>query len=268
MREKIEIYCITNKRLLALENSNYKLAGVGKEDFPKLYLRSNTNDNIFYKEKYYSELTFQYWYWKNILNKNSNDWVGFCQKRRFWIKKDLDKKKINTQNFKEYILEEVPKEWNGKEAILCEPININNVKKMKLLKRGFRSILKDPSILFDEKKRTINLHFDMHHGYGNLDKAIQVMNLEDRNEFSDYVKTSTSYNPHIMFIAKSNIHQKWFDTLFPWLLRCEEIFGFKDLRGYDTERLYAYLAERYLSFWFKKYTNYLNWPWAFYDFKD
>ena len=100
MREKIEIYCITNKRLIALEDSNYKLAGVGKGYFPKLYLKSNTNDNIFYKEKYYSELTFQYWYWKNILKVNNNEWVGFCQKRRFWIKKDFDKKKINKQNFK------------------------------------------------------------------------------------------------------------------------------------------------------------------------
>ena len=24
-----------------------------------------------------------------------------------------------------------------------------------------------------------------------------------------------------------------------------------------------YLAERYLSFWFKKYTNYIEWPYKF-----
>ena len=28
-------------------------------------------------------------------------------------------------------------------------------------------------ILFDKKKENIDLHFDMHHGYGNLDKAIE-----------------------------------------------------------------------------------------------
>ena len=44
-----------------------------------------------------------------------------------------------------------------------------------------------------------------------------------------------------------------------------EIFGFKDLHGYDTNRLYAYLAERYLSFWFNKYTKVLNWLWVFFD---
>ena len=43
------------------------------------------------------------------------------------------------------------------------------------------------------------------------------------------------------------------------------IFGFKNLKGYDTQRLYAYLAERYLSFWFNKHTKVLNWPWIFFD---
>ena len=65
-----------------------------------------------------------------------------------------------------------------------------------------------------------------------------------------------------MFIAKPKIADKWFGTLFPWLSRCESVFGFKNLSGYDTQRLYAYLAERYLSFWFNKYTKVLNWPWT------
>ena len=48
-------------------------------------------------------------------------------------------------------------------------------------------------------------------------------------------------------------------------LRCEVQFGFNELKGYDTLRLYAYLAERYLSFWFKKYTNYKEEPWISLD---
>ncbi len=66
----------------------------------------------------------------------------------------------------------------------------NKVKKIKLLKRGVRSIIKDPSILFNEKKQTLALHFDMHHGYGNLDKAINVMDEKDRLDFKNYVNTS------------------------------------------------------------------------------
>ena len=43
-------------------------------------------------------------------------------------------------------------------------------------------------------------------------------------------------------------------------------FGFNNLSGYDTTRIYAYLSERYLSFWFKKYTNYKEQAWTFLDF--
>ena len=68
-----------------------------------------------------------------------------------------------------------------------------------------------------------------------------------------------------MCIARPEILDKWFSSLFPWLKRCEEEFGFDKLKGYDTLRLYAYLAERYLSFWFKKYTNSTNWPLIFVD---
>ena len=156
-------------------------------------------------------------------------------------------------------------EWDSYDAIVCESINVNKVKKIKLLKRGFRSIIKDPLIFFNEKKQTLALHFDMHHGYGNLDKAISVMDEKDRLDFKNYVNTSFTYNPHIMFIAKSNIHKKWFDTLFPWLERCEKIFKTDSLEGYDTQRLYAYLAERYLPFWFNKYTKVKEWPWIFFD---
>ena len=105
----------------------------------------------------------------------------------------------------------------------------------------------------------------MFHGYGKLDQAIDVMHEKDQFEFRNYVNQSTSFNPHIMFIAKPDIINKWFFDLFSWLYKCESIFGFKELKGYETKRLYAYLSERYLSFWFKKYSNYIEWPYIFID---
>ena len=232
---------------------------------PKNYLRCNNKKNIYYKEKYYSELTFHYWYWKNLLNLKNTNWVGFCQKRRYWLKKDLSNNEVNKNNIKDNLLIEPSIEWDGYESIICNPINVNQVKKIKMLKRGLRSILKNPEIFFNENKQSLNFHFDMHHGYGNLHKAIDLIDKEDRDEFFKFVNNSVSYNPHIMFIAKSEILDKWFSTLFPWLFRCEKTFGFDRLKNYDTERLYAYLAERYLSFWFNKHTKALNWPWTFFD---
>ena len=102
----------------------------------------------------------------------------------------------------------------------------------------------------------------MHHGYKNLEKATRLLDDNDKNDFFSYINKNTSYNPHIMCIARPEILDKWFSSLFPWLKRCEEEFGFDKLKGYDTLRLYAYLAERYLSFWFKKYTKYKEQPWV------
>ena len=263
-RPELEIYCITNKRLKILENFSYNLCWVGSEVTPAGYLSCDKDDNIFFKEKYYSELTFQYWYWKNLLSLENKNWIGFCQKRRFWLKKK-NINKISHDNFKESILNYPDEAWNNYDSIICNSIKLNKVNKSKILKRGFRNFLRNPKILFNEEERNISLHFDMHHGYGNLEKAINVMDIRDREDFREYVNSKTFFNPHIMFISKSHIIHQWFNDLFNWLFECEKVFGFNILKGYDTTRLYAYLAERYLSFWFKKYTNYLEWEWVFYD---
>ena len=261
----LKIFCVTDKVLNFLDNSKCNIGWVGKEIPPKGYISCNKDKNIFSKEKYYSELTFHYWYWKNKLDLNDKNWIGFCQKRRYWIKKNSIGETINELNINQHILTKAPEEWNSFDAIICEPIYVNKVKKIKMLKRGIRSILQQPKIFFDENKQTLLFHFDMHHGFGNLKKAIQLVNPEDRDDFFNYLNSSTSYNPHIMFIAKPNVVNKWFEALFAWLFKCEEFFGFENLKGYDTQRLYAYLAERYLSFWFNKYTRTKTWPWTLID---
>ena len=263
--KNLDIYCVTNKRLEFLEKTSLKLVGVGNGNFSQEYMRCNTKENIYYKEKYYSELTFHYWYWKNILQNEKKKWVGFCQKRRYWIKPSEKTSLISQENLNEFLLTKIDENLDHYESFLCNPIKISGAKKIKIIKRGWRNLIKDPSIIFSEQKQTISLHFDMHHGYQNLDKAIQLLDKEDRNDFLKYVKFQTSYNPHIMVIAKPHILEKWFTDLFLWLGRCEEVFGFDELKGYDTQRLYAYLAERYLSFWFKKHTKFKTNPWTFID---
>jgi len=261
--KKINFYCVTNKEYSFFKDLPYNFAGVGKEVFSKNFILSNNLDNIFYKEQYYSELTFHYWFWKNmIFNLPQDSWIGFCQKRRFWLKKGLNENLIDLSNLKNSILLNVPDHWILKSynAAICEPIFLDNFSNTKLIKKGYRSLLKDPLIFFDKKKRTIKLHFDMYHGFGNLEKATNLLDIQDREEFRQYINTSNKFNPHIMFISRVEIANKWFEKLFPWLFRCEKIFGFNNLSGYETQRLYAYLAERYLSFWFRKYTKFIEWP--------
>ena len=99
----LNIFCVTDKPHKHLEALNINLAGVGKRQFSQKYITCLNGKNIQKKEKHYSELTFHYWFWKNKLkNFDNNDWIGFCQKRRFWTKnsskvkslQDLKKKMI------------------------------------------------------------------------------------------------------------------------------------------------------------------------------
>ena len=264
--DKLKIFCVTNEKLNHLEKLPLTLAGVGKKKFSRKYLNCLKGKNIQHKEKNYSELTFHYWFWKNKLKKfDQNTWIGFSQKRRFWIKKN---KKINSYiDLKQNILTKVPNSWRNYNSVICKPIIVENPKKIKLIKRGWKNIIKDPTIFFDKKKQNIELQFDMHHGYKILEKAIECLDGKDRKLFKKFVKKETKFNPHIMFISKKNIINKWFENLFTWLFKCEKIFGIKKLQGYDQKRIYAYLAERYLSYWFKKNTKYLEWHWAFYENK-
>ena len=259
--DNLDLYCVTDKKLLFLENTALKLAGVGTDQFSDRYIRCDNKINIFNKEKYYSELTFHYWYWKNCLHNEKKSWVGFCQKRRFWIKSEKYKNHITKNNLNDYLINEIDNNLDTYDSIICNPITISGAKKMKILKRAWKNLITDPGIIFNAKKETIALHFDMHHGYKNLEKAANLLDKNDKNDFFLYINNNTFYNPHIMCIARPEILNKWFSTLFVWLEKCEAEFGFKELKGYDTLRLYAYLAERYLSFWFKKYTNYKEQPW-------
>ena len=41
-------------------------------------------------------MTFHYWYWQNCLQNENKDWIGFCQKRRFWLKKNTKVRSIRS----------------------------------------------------------------------------------------------------------------------------------------------------------------------------
>jgi len=79
------------------------------------------------------------------------------------------------------------------------------------------------------------------------------------------VEIIPKYIKNYVYKRVSKIIELWFTGLFKWLDDCEKVFGFEKLKGYETKKLYAYLAERYLSYWFKKYSNCLEWSYVFID---
>ena len=162
------------------------------------------------------------------------------------------------------MIKEIPPEWEKFDTIVGEHKYINDLKFSKLVKHGIWSLIRNPYAVL-KTKRNLRFHFDMWHGNGNLDKAIDLLDINDRKDFGEYTRKNISYSVGNMFVCRSKkIISNYYNSIFPWLKRCEKIFGF-DLEGYGQIRMYGFLAERYLSYWFNKYTKPLLWPVVFYD---
>jgi len=258
---KIYCMCVENSYLNIVKKLNYVPVGLKNKDFSSEWVRDNTLINIAEKNPYYGEYTFYYWYWKNLLKeKNADDWVGFCSYRELWGNKNDDKKK----DLNSILLQSVPKEWEGFDAIIGGPMNLKRAKFIKLLKYGKLALLRNPKDIF-RSNHSIRFQFEMFHGIGNLDKAIELLPEKDREDFDRYVRNEISINQGNMFISKSEkIINSYFTDIFSWLAKCEKIFGF-ELKGYNKIRMYTFLAERFLPYWFKKYTKYLEWPVVYCD---
>ena len=254
--------CLHDNMLNKIKNVDYVPVGLGNGKFSEGWLKDDTLNNISFKNKYYGEYTFHYWFWKNVFPKiEDNHWIGFCAYRKLWG----NKKKISQKpKFEDAILKEVPAEWEKFDTIVGEHIYVNDLKLSKLVKHGLWSLVRNPSALF-KSKRNLRFQFDMWHGNGNLDRAIDLLDDSEREDFRMYTKQNISFSRGNMFVCRSKkIINNYYTSIFPWLKRCEKIFGF-DLKGYGQTRMYTFLAERYLSYWFDKYTKPLLWPVIFYD---
>ena len=145
---------------------------------------------------------------------------------------------------------------------------VNQWKLMKFIKRGLKIVIKKPFVIINKKRRNLNFHFDLMHGENNLDKAINQLDQVNKKDFKKFVNTEVSFNPHNMFICKSkNILKNYYEDLFPWLEKCEKLFGFENLMGFGKIRIYGFLAERFMSYWFQKNTKYTTIPIIFYDIR-
>ena len=255
----MNMFCITLNpdHLEKIKKMNYLPVGLGDQSFDKSWYKDNTGLNISKKNKFYGEYTFHYWIWKNYLDSLNDGWIGFCQYRKFWGKENIDINNLSFEKLNEFSLKKIPDEFLNYESILGEPFYVNQFRFSKFLKKGLKKIISSPSLLFDKNKRNIKFHFDLFHGNGNLEKAIQLLGDDDREDFKKFVEKNVSFNPHNMFICKSKaILENYYKSIFPWLKRCEKEFGFDNLKGYGLKRIYGFLAERYMSFWFQKYTKF------------
>ena len=261
--KKLIMYCVTNKEIKFINKTNYRAGWVGLGPVPNNYIECNTQDNIYFKEQYYSELTFHYWFWKNELkNLEDDSWIGFCTYRRFWLKENTNQE--HDKEIENKILGKIPADWDNYETILANHIYIDGLKLMKVLKYGKLALIRNPLAIF-KKYRNIKFNFDMFHGVGILDKAIDLLEEKDRENFRKFTLNNNSFNQCNLFMCKSKILlNNYYEVIFDWFEKLENVFGFSN-DSYEKQRLYGFLAERFLSYWFNKYSKVLEKPIVFYD---
>ena len=265
-----------NMFCLALEPKNYKFikklgyipVGVGEKSFSNEWFSDKSGENISKKNKYYSEYTFHYWLWKNYLEQMDENWIGFCQYKKFWSLKSIKFKDMSIKSVNENALREIPQEYEKYEAILTEPTYVNQWKTMKFIKMGLKLFIKNPMLIFNKNKRNINFHFNLMHGENKLNEAIDLLDDANKDDFRNFVNKEVSFNAHIMVICKSKEKLKsFYNDIFPWLEKCEKIFGFENLDGYNKTRIYGFLGERFMSYWFQKNTKYKTMPVIIHDIR-
>ena len=250
----LKIFCITlnPKHENIIRNLSYIPVGLGTETFSKNCLTDKIGENIANKNLFYGEYTFHYWIWKNYIKNLKTEWVGFCQYRKFFVKEESNEKNLSFDHFKKILINNENLNYEKYDCILGNKFSVENYKISKIFKNHLIEFIKNPILIFNKKKRNLKLHFDLFHGKGNLDLAIDQLDEKNKNDFKNFMNVNNDFNPHNMFICKTEILKDYYDEVFPWLKKCEKIFGFENLKTYGEKRIYGFLAERFLSYWFSK----------------
>ena len=268
----LQMFCITLEpsHVKFIKNLSYVPVVLGEKNYTDDCFGDKTGENISKKNKFYGEYTFHYWLWKNYFdNLDEKKWIGFCQYRKFWSLEEIKSEELSLKKLENTILKNVPDEFDKYDVILGKPFYINQRRTMKFLKKGFKLIISNPKFLFSEKSRNIKFHFDLMHGKDNLIKAIELLDDNNKVDFKNFVNNEQSFNPHNMFICKSkSLLIRYYQDIFKWLNSCEKIFGFENLKGYGMTRIYGFLAERFMSYWFKKNSKFIEIPILFYDINN
>ena len=260
----MKTFCISiyNENYSFFKKNNLTPVGLGNNYFGKEWINDKFENDISSKNINFGEYSFHYRLWKDLLlKKKEYKWIGFCSYRRFWANKNSSQPR-NIEELSTSILKKAPTEWDSYDCILAEPIVLGKQKFMKLLKHNFKYIFKKPSLLIN--RCTIKDHFYLNHGSFFLDEAIKLLDENEQSKFQNYLN-GHEFNPHNLFICKNTkLLNSYYAKIFNWLFRCEEIFKIFNLDTYGKKRVYGFLAERYLPFWFKENSKTLDWPYIYF----
>lgn len=232
---KLEIYCISVKEFAFF---NYLPKNIiplilGKKNLSHKYLSDKTGDNIHKFNKYFGELTGMYWVYKNQLqNFKKDDWIGFCQYRRFFLDDVYDEKHNIKSDLYSKILVQKNSQFNNCDVIMIKPT------------------------IF---KQNIYDHFVDNHGEKLLNESFKILDNENSKLFKKYLQNNECSICN-MFITKPEIFIKYCEFIFPFLNTILNYCLKENLCVGKNIRLPVFFLERFTSYWFLQNfkVNYLS----------
>ena len=224
---KFNIYCLSLKEFTFFKYlpSNIIPIVLGSNLGSGKYLNDVVGDNIRNYNKFFGELTGMYWVYKNELKKYTNDdWIGFCQHRRFFLDNIYEKNhKIKTNLFSKLLVKK------------NDQFEKNN------------TIMIKPTI----HKQNIYDHFINNHSEKLLTEFFNILDNNNSTQFKKYLENN-EYSICNMFITKPYIFKNYCEIVFPLL---EKILSYclkENLCVNGNVRLPVFLIERFTSYWFIK----------------
>lgn len=250
---QIKIFVSSHKDVAYPPSSILTPIQVGAEQadrrFTSMLHDDDGSDNISQKNPMYSELTAQYWAWKNV----DTDYYGFCHYRRYFDFSVTNHDEndygevmdtfINSSTIRSYGLDDTTIEqavagWD----VITTPLN--NVTKM----GGFTSLKQqyaaDPHLRIKDLHHVFDILVNQHPDYATDAEAVLSSN------------TAAFCN---MFIMRKSIFKNYNEWLFPILAEFEDT---TDLSTVDVEglRTIGHLSERLLNIFIAHHKR-IGTPW-------
>ena len=187
-------------------------------------LNDSVGDSIAEKNKFYCELTGQYWIWKN---DHESDIVGLCHYRRYFWLNEI-KKRFCRKNF------------TSLTADVERFLVTDNVESYL---QSCDIILPKPYIFYDDniKSQLVNTH-----GQEGFDLMIDSI----KKFFPEYFPTTEKvFNRRFLYVGNLLItHKKIFDEYSQWLFTIlQDVESKIDLNDKKNLRLLGFLSERLLN---------------------
>lgn len=221
--KNVEIYILTHKKFDEdYDKTLYSpiLNGAINHNDDYGFLRDDTGENISNLNYKFSELTGQYWAWKN----SNADIYGFCHYRRWFVK---------NFKFEKITKEDILNALENHDIILPKEVNLG--------KTGYELI------------RYVNDNFPDYDVKLEEYKKIEIVLKEHFPEYySSYIDVMNSkylfaYN---MFICDRNLANDYFKWLFKVFELLEPMIDYS-LYG-ENPRIFGFLSERLLTTFVKK----------------